>query len=70
MVITRDHPAVIDQVLVDSVRELIVIVSSRLEAYNQRRRYCLPLKQEVKVISQKAPIPRLGVTPGGRNLYH
>jgi len=32
------------------------------------------LKQEVKVIWQKAPhggpIPRLGVTPGGRNLYH
>ena len=32
-------------------------------------------KQEVKVIGQKAPhggpiIPRLGVTPGGRNLYH
>ena len=32
------------------------------------------IKQEVKVIWQKAPhgggIPRLGVTPGGRNLYH
>jgi len=32
------------------------------------------MKQEVKVIWQKAPhrgyIPRLGVTPGGRNLYH
>jgi len=32
------------------------------------------LKQEVKVIWQKAPhggpIPRLGVTPGGRKLYH
>jgi len=32
------------------------------------------LKQEVKVIWQKVPhggpIPRLGVTPGGRNLYH
>ena len=31
-------------------------------------------EQEVKVIWQKAPhggpIPRLGVTPGGRNLYH
>ena len=31
-------------------------------------------KQEVKVIRQKAPhggpIPRLGVTPGGRKLYH
>ena len=31
-------------------------------------------KQEVKVVSQKAPhggpIPRLGVTPGGRKLYH
>ena len=31
-------------------------------------------KQEVKVIWQIAPhggpIPRLGVTPGGRNLYH
>jgi len=31
---------------------------------------CITLKQEVKVIWQKAPIPRLGVTPGGRNLYH
>ena len=32
------------------------------------------MKQEVKVIWQKAPhgvpIPRLGVTPGGRKLYH
>ena len=32
------------------------------------------LKQEVKVIWQKAPhgglISRLGVTPGGRKLYH
>ena len=32
------------------------------------------VKQEVKVIPQKAPhsgpIPRLGVTPGGRKLYH
>ena len=32
------------------------------------------LEQEVKVIWQKAPhggpIPRLGVTPGGRKLYH
>ena len=31
-------------------------------------------EQEVKVIRQKAPhggpIPRLGVTPGGRKLYH
>jgi len=34
----------------------------------------LLLKQEVKVIWQKAPhggpIPRLGVTPGGQKLYH
>ena len=34
----------------------------------------LKIKQEVKVIWQKAPhggpIPRLWVTPGGRNLYH
>ena len=32
------------------------------------------VKQKVKVIWQKAPhggpIPRLGVTPGGRKLYH
>ena len=32
------------------------------------------IRQEVKVIWQKAPhggpIPRLGVTPGGRKLYH
>ena len=35
---------------------------------------CQCAKQEVKVIWQKAPhggpIPRLGVTPGGRKLYH
>jgi len=34
----------------------------------------LQTKQEVKVIWQTVPhggpIPRLGVTPGGRNLYH
>ena len=39
----------------------------RLEVMKWRR-------QEVKVIWQKAPhggaIPRLGVTPGGRKLYH
>jgi len=37
-------------------------------------RKCPHNEQEVKVIWQKAPhwgpIPRLGVTPGGRNLYH
>ena len=37
------------------------------------RQHC-ELQQEVKVIWQKAPhggpIPRLGVTPGGQNLYH
>ena len=36
--------------------------------------YRLFWKQEVKVIWQKAPhggpIPRLGVAPGGRKLYH
>jgi len=36
--------------------------------------YTVVHKQEVKVIWQKTthggPIPRLGVTPGGRNLYH
>ena len=35
---------------------------------------CKITQQEVKVIGQKAPhggpIPRLGVTPGGRKLYH
>jgi len=41
-----------------------------------RRRvvFSLLCQQEVKVIWQKAPhggpIPQLGVTPGGRNLYH
>ena len=39
-----------------------------------RRQVTTKNKQEVKVIWQKAPhrgpIPRLGVTPGGRNLYH
>ena len=36
--------------------------------------YIETVQQEVKVIWQKAPhggpIPRLGVTPGGRKLYH
>jgi len=36
--------------------------------------WSLLCEQEVKVIWQKAPhggaIPRLGVTPGGRKLYH
>ena len=36
--------------------------------------YLRIMKQVVKVIWQKAPnggpIPRLGVTPGGRKLYH
>jgi len=36
--------------------------------------YKQSIQQEVKVIWQKAPhggpIPRLGVTPGGRKLYH
>ena len=36
--------------------------------------YVYQFEQEVKVIWQKAPhgepIPRLRVTPGGRNLYH
>jgi len=41
---------------------------------NSRLCSLLRYEQEVKVIWQKAPhggpIPRLGVTPGGRNLYH
>jgi len=43
--------------------------------YLNRKAYCRQIdKQEVKVIWQKAPhrgpIPRLGVTAGGRKLYH
>ena len=40
----------------------------------QHANLSLKTEQEVKVIWQKAPhggpIPRLGVTPGGRKLYH
>ena len=47
----------------NSVTDLLKIMSRRTK-----------LKQEVKVIWQKAPhggpIPRLGVTPGGQKLYH
>ena len=43
-------------------------------AHNPSTRNYIVSQQEVKVIWQKAPhggpIPRLGVTPGGRNLYH
>ena len=43
-------------------------------AYPAVQRHRIQTEQEVKVIWQKAPhggpIPRLGVTPGGRNLYH
>ena len=49
-------------------RDLHTVLSLRCENW----RHCI--KQEIKVIWQKAPhggpIPRLGVTPGGRNLYH
>jgi len=47
----------------NSVTDLFKIMSHRTK-----------LKQEVKVIWQKAPhggpIPPLGVTPGGQKLYH
>ena len=51
----------------DSVRnERAIFFDSELQVYWT--------EQEVKVIWQKAPhggpIPRLGVTPGGRKLYH
>ena len=42
--------------------------------YTVAMTFILKGKQEVKVIWQNAPhggpIPRLGVTPGGRKLYH
>ena len=50
--------------------------SSKVSAKDWSKKWNDPvcLKQEVKVIWQKAPhggpIPRLGVTPGGRKLYH
>jgi len=48
---------------------MYLLVMPNYAVYKQRDK-----TQEVKVIGQKAPhggpIPRLGVTPGGRNLYH
>jgi len=50
--------------------------SIRLSIWGSRWSILIPfgMEQEVKVIWQKAPhgglIPRLGVTPGGRKLYH
>ena len=51
--------------------------SRRHQGIDQDAYYTFPrntVEQEVKVIWQKAPhggpIPRLGVTPGGRKLYH
>jgi len=48
---------------------IIIMIDQIGLASWQRKR-----EQEVKVIWQKAPhggpIPRLGVTPGGRKLYH
>ena len=50
------------------------VAANCLDAYLIPDFTTLYLKQEVKVIWQKAPnggpIPRLGVTPRGRNLYH
>jgi len=47
---------------------------SHAKCCQKRRRSASYVQQEVKVIWQKAPhggtIPRLGVTPGGRKLYH
>ena len=53
----------------------IIIMSIDKHVNRQARTvYTVDHKQEVKVIWQKAPhggpIPRLGVTPGGRKLYH
>jgi len=45
-----------------------------LKTFSETRGLRILIEQEVKVIWQKAPhggpIPRLGVTPGGRKLYH
>ena len=42
--------------------------------YEKNVKIVIKMEQEVKVIWQKVPhggpIPRLGVTPGGRKLYH
>jgi len=49
-------------------------INLREQLANIKQYYTLCPEQEVKVIWQKAPhggpIPRLGVTPGGRKLYH
>ena len=56
-----------------SICSSILIITTLIddkETYSRKADQQLRVKQEVKVIWQKAPIPRLGVTPGGRKLYH
>jgi len=55
--------------------QLTIVTSNLLVKYADMATHTTVLqKQEVKIIWQKAPhggpIPRLGVTPGGRKLYH
>jgi len=50
------------------------VIGDDTKAAARQSQNCIKNKQEVKVIWQKAPhggpIPRLGVTPWGRKLYH
>ena len=51
-----------------------LVLPERFLISGQNVKFQFIIEQEVKVIWQKAPhggsIPRLGVTPGGRKLYH
>ena len=51
-----------------------VVIFAQLGHPHQNIAIVFGIEQEVKVIWQKVPhrgpIPRLGVTPGGRKLYH
>jgi len=73
---TRIHTNCRPNLLQSHDQEVCTISSELMQVdSNVAIRFSLSLiKQEVKVIWQKAPhggpIPRLGVTPGGRRLYH
>jgi len=64
--VTRDPPNIEQQ---HNVVQIAKNVTHNIQMFNSCQS-----KQEVKVIWQKAPhggpIPRSGVTPGGRKLYH
>ena len=58
------------QILPIFLLQINMLLNINQKTYSRKADQQLRVKQEVKVIWQKAPIPRLGVTPGGRKLYH